>query len=108
MKQNFTSQEILLITGTTFSSRQWCKNDETEKSENSSENDMLQEACWNGLIGEMLPEISINSTVADPIYLWKVNVGQSFIELELGKTPQPADRYFSIDPYSFLELKSGN
>ena len=107
MKQDFTSQEILLITGTTFASRQWCKNDDTEKSGNNNENDMLQEACWNGLIGEMLPELaSVHDK--EPMYLWKVNVGQSFIELELGQSPRATDRYFSLDPYSFIDLQSKN
>lgn len=107
MKQDYTSQEILLLTGTSFSSRQWCKTDESEKSENSNERDMLEEACWNGLIGEMLPEIAADNK-ANGMYLWKVHVGQSFIELEMGKSPGLADPYFSIDPYYFIDLQFEN
>jgi hypothetical protein len=107
MKQDYTSQEVLLVTGTSFSSRQWCKTDESEKAENSNEHDLLQEACWNGLIGEMLPEIVADSK-ATGMYLWKVHVGQSFIELEMGKSPEQVDSYFSIDPYCFITVQSEN
>lgn len=107
MKQDYTSQEILLLTGTNFSSRQWCKTDESEKAGNSNESDMLQEACWNGLIGEMLPEIAADSKTTG-MYLWKVHVCKFFIELEMGKSPEPADPYFSIDPYYFIGIQSEN
>lgn len=107
MKQDYTSQEILLVTGTSFSSRQWCKTEESEKSEKSNEHDQLQEACWNGLIGEMLPEIAADSKITG-MYLWKVHVGQSFIELEMGRFPEPSDPYFSIDPYYFVSKQFEN
>jgi len=107
MKPNFTSQEILLVTGTTFSSRQYSKNDENGKTSNSNQEEMLQEACWNGLIGEMLPEISINDP-KDPLYLWKLHVGRSFIELELGKMPEAFEHYFSINPYYLSRVQCDN
>jgi hypothetical protein len=107
MKKESTSQEILLLTGTTFSLRQWSKTDESEKSENSNEHDLLQEACWNGMIGEMLPEIAADFNTTG-MYLWKIHVGQSFIELEIGQSPEPADPYFSIDPYYFSGVQFEN
>ncbi len=88
-------QEILLMTGTSFSSRQcWQKNEQ----EHLSESEQLQEACCNGLLPEMLPEICVANK---KIFLWQINENKSCIEIELGKFPEIKEKYFSIDPYSF-------
>ena len=57
MKNNSTQQEVLLITGSSFASRQYSERETPEGSKNLSANDKLKEACWNGLLKEMLPEI---------------------------------------------------
>ena len=56
MKTNSTQQEIILLTGTTFSAREWCER-ESNKENNLSDKEQLEEACWNGLLPEMLPEV---------------------------------------------------
>lgn len=108
MKTKSTQQEILLVTGTSFSARQWCKNDETAKSENFSEKEKLEEACWNGLLQEMLPEICKQEPGTEKLYLWQVRQVSSFLELELASFPEDKDPYFSIDPYSFIATTSEN
>jgi hypothetical protein len=102
MKTNSTQQEILLITGTSFSARQWCEKNETGNASNLSEQEKLQEACWNGLLREMLPEIFEQTEENKNLYLWKIKEASSFIELELGEFPESKDNYYSIDPYSFI------
>ena len=108
MKTNSIQQEILLITGTRFFSRQWCKNDEQVKPETLTEKEKLEEACWNGLLYEMLPEICVESAKRKDMYLWQIRSTESFLELELGEFPEERDSYFSIDPYSFLAATSEN
>jgi hypothetical protein len=48
----------------------------------------------------MLPEIC--EQVSGKLYMWQVWKTNSFIEIELGEIPEEKDKYYSIDPYSFL------
>jgi hypothetical protein len=105
MKTNSTQQEILLITGTSFSSRQ-CYQKEDEANENQlTEKQQLEEACWNGLLEYLLPEIYLHAD-DKKLYLWQIKEAASFIEIELGEQPEEKENYFSIDPYSFLPMRS--
>ena len=108
METKSTHQEILLVTGSGFFSQQWCKNDDYASPENRSGQENLEEACWNGLLQEMLPEICSHETGTEKLYLWQIRQVSSFLELELGSYPEEKDNYFSIDPYSFIATKSDN
>jgi len=108
METNSTQQEILLITGTSFSSRQLSEKDDLSDKKNLSDLEQLEEACVNGLLQEMLPEICARPKDANKIYLWGIKEGDSFIELDYSEFPAETDKYFSIDPYSFLLTKSFN
>ena len=105
MKTHSTQQEILLITGTTFSSRQCYEKDEGENQSGMSEVEQLEEACWNGLLPQMLPEIYEQPAGDKTLYMWQITEAASFLEIELGELPEEKERYFSIDPYSFLPMK---
>ncbi len=99
MKTTSTQQEILLLIGTNFSSRNCCENDDS-KQNHLTKGQQLEEACWNGLIQEMLPEIC--EKCGNKLFLWETIVTNSFIGIELGELPQEKEKHFSIDPYSFL------
>jgi len=105
MKTNSTQQEILLITGTSFSSRQCCDKDDTSK---FNEREKLENACWNGLLPDMLPEIFEQPSAAKKLYLWEIRETESFIEVEMGEYPEPRDNYLSLDPYAFLSAQTYN
>jgi hypothetical protein len=107
METHFTQQEILLITGTGFLQRPWCEK-ENSGSRQLTEKEQLEEACWNGLLQEMLPEIVERPSGGKKLYLWEIREASSFLELELGEFPVTTDKYFSIDPYSFLSTKLHN
>ena len=97
--EKITQQEILLITGTRFSSRQcWQKINDSPRL--ASEADQLQDACWDGLLKEMLPEIC---TTDKNIFLWQIRQNKCGLEIELGELPSEIDSYYSIDPYIMLE-----
>ena len=104
MKTESTHQEILLVTGTSFSSREWSQKDRDCKN-NFNDREQLEEACYNGLLEEILPEIFIKMPAEKKMYLWDIKQGNSFIELELGEIPGETDKLASIDPYSFLHLQ---
>ena len=49
MKTKSTQQEVLLITGTRFSSRQCQDKKDAGNPNRLTDNEMLEDACWNGL-----------------------------------------------------------
>jgi hypothetical protein len=108
METNSTQQEILLITGTSFASRGWSKMAEEDLPGRLNEKEQLEEACWNGLLAEMLPEICGSSATTQKLFVWKITEALSFLELDLGGYPAAKDQQFSIDPYCFLATQSCN
>ena len=105
MKATSTQQEILLMTGTSFSNRQSQEKADSDKSRNLSEKERLEEACWNGLLKEMLPEVFKEIDADKELYLWQIKEASSFIELVLAEFPEEKDRYLSLDPYAFLPVQ---
>ena len=99
MKTNSTQQEILLLINTNFSSRNCCEKDDSKQNHLTAAQ-LLEEACWNGLLQQMLPEIC--EECGNKLFLWQTRETNSFIEIELGDLPQEKEKHFSIDPYSFL------
>ena len=108
METNTTQQEVLIITGTTFSSRHLREKNNSPDSKNMSEMEQLEEACADGLLEEMLPELCARSAEAKRIYLWGIKEGDSFVEFDFSEFPEETDKYFSLDPYSFLSEKIFN
>ena len=100
MKTKYTHQEILLMTGTSFSARQWSEK-EPGRQNDLTEREQLEEVCWNGLLYEMLPEVNID-TQNKKMFIWKIQEAGSFIGLELGETPEVINKEISIDPYAFM------
>ncbi|HTS44521.1 MAG TPA: hypothetical protein VMH01_09005 [Puia sp.] len=95
-----TQQEILLITGTSFSQRNWSEKNVSDRRETDLE--QLEKACWNGLMKELLPEIFEKSSDGKELYLWNIVEAESFIGLDLSEYPGPIEKADSINPYYFL------
>lgn len=105
--ETILQQEILLMTGTSFSSRLYCQDIGTIN-KIYTETEHLQEACWNGLLPEMLPEICEWAFQNKTLYLWQVKENRSCIEIDIAEAPSMMERDFSIDPYAFLSVKFMN
>ena len=105
MKTNFTQQEILLCTGTSFSLQEFAETNDGLNYNHLTEKEKLEVACWNGLLPSMLPEVFQQQALNKKLYLWEIREGSSFIELELGEIHLEMEKQFSIDPYSFLPLQ---
>lgn len=101
MEANSTQQEILLLIGTKFSSRHYCEKDEKNKL-HLTQKEQLEEACWNGLLQYMLPELC--EATENKLYMWQVWETNSFIEIEMSEKPLEKEKHTSIDPYSFLPI----
>lgn len=109
MNSSTTQQEVLLITGTGFASRQYCEKDNPDASKNLSNNDKLKDACWNGQLKEILPEVFLLSGPEAKLYLWQMREALHFFALEMAEQPSSdIDTYFSIDPYFFLDTRGYN
>lgn len=108
MEKNFTQQEILLMTGTSFASRKWSERENKDDRKNLTEIEQLEQACWNGLLQYALPELYEGIADRQKMYLWQIRETTSFLELDLAEYPQETDHYFSIDPYTFMKERSRN
>lgn len=107
MKTNATQQEILLTTNSSFAHREWSEITEADSTHHSYKEE-FEKACWNGLVKELLPEIDAETTIGKKLWLWQIRETKSFLELELSDYPSPKEKYFSIDPYCFLQTRSAN
>ena len=103
MKTDTVNQEILLVTTTTFANKEWCEKNAQEGT-HQSPIEHLEEACWNGLLDELLPEIIEKSVFGKSLSMWQIRQCKSFLEIELGEYPVSIENYFSLDPYSFLPM----
>ena len=101
MKTISTQQEILLMTGTKFSAREWAEKNVEDKNKFSA-TEKLEDACWNGLLDEMLPEIIQKSPEGKKLFMWRIRYCQSFLEIELSESSPLIEGEFSIDPYFFV------
>ncbi len=101
MNKNSTYKEILLFTGTHFSSKQYSEKNGEETGKQFNEREQLKEACWNGLMPELLPEVFNKHEDTRNMFVWEVREEDSFIGLEMGDAPGSIDRFESIDPYRF-------
>ncbi len=92
--------------GTRFASGQLCIKDDNGQG-HLSQNEQLAEACWNGLLQEMMPEL-FDKIINTENFLWQIREGKRFLELEWSQLPGKKDGYYSIDPYDFLEAENFN
>jgi muramidase (phage lysozyme) len=100
-------QEILLMTNTSFSSREWCIKNETAEQKRLSKKEQLIQACWNGLAPKMLPEC-FDFTYDKSMILWGINDANVFIDLEFGDFVQVIEKVFSVNPYVFMQVQAYN
>jgi hypothetical protein len=103
MNTDILQQEILLLTGTTFSQRQLCENDARDDSNHLSETEKFEKACWTGLLNEMLPEIVANRK----LFIWQIADTEASLHIELSEYPSK-QKEFSINPYYFLKTPRHN
>lgn len=102
MKIQNLQQEILFFTGTTFAQKEFESKDPSS-GKNSSLEDALEQAFWDGLIFEMLPELDSKSANEEPKFLWQVNNYSSSLWMNLSNVPMLCDQQTSVDPYQFLK-----
>jgi hypothetical protein len=108
MAKNYTQVEVLLMTGTNFLAGNWIPKGDDPAARRLSDLEKLQEACWNGPLKTMLPEVWIKPASNGILYLWDIKEARAFLELELSEVPLPFDKRLSITPHSFLAFQEYN
>lgn len=98
-------QEIILVTGSHFATRQYCERDVADSHGKQSGEERFKDGCWNGLLKEILPEIFILSGNPPGLYLWQMREAQYILAMEMAEFPTQVDLHNSIDPYYFLEVQ---
>jgi hypothetical protein len=102
MKQETINYEILLLTGTSFASREFCSRDgEKDNAKKPSAIEQLEEACWAGMLFEILPELVKIGPAKNESFIWNVMAGKIFLCISIGSSPLLPEEETSIDPYLF-------
>lgn len=94
-------QEILFYTGTTFAQKELSSAEPLDRSA-SSKTDKFENAFWNGLLFELLPELKVTETGSSKLYLWQINSYGAYMRVTLCNSPGEVDYQHSMDPYLFF------
>ena len=106
IKQQTTNHEVLFFTNTRFSKKQFCEN--KCNGVDPSALSQLENACWNGMVFEILPDIIKSSSAKKDSYTWEVIPAKNFIEVKIGAVPYTVENSISLNPYLFLSIKNLN
>jgi len=101
MARYLNQQEVILITGSRFANRQHLEKDAEQSRGNQDEK--FREACWNGMLKEMLPEIFLMADEPSKLFLWQMREAQHVLALQMAEFPIEVDKVNSIDPYCFID-----
>ena len=96
MKPQHVHQEVLIFTNTTLSQKALCRKNSGNK--NSPAIEELQEAFWDGLLNELVPEI-MPSALHPKMIIWGVYAGQFYLLIDLADSPGITESILSIDPH---------
>jgi len=107
MNTSTHQKEILLVSNAGFFSKNWVKRNEAEADKHLTPKEKLIDACWNGLLPEMLPECfdTINDNA---LSLWEISDTNAFIDLDFWDGELKVEKEFSVNPYIFMEVKEYN
>ena len=104
-----TLQEVMIVNESGFAKRQYTeKKPDIKKESRLSGNDALKNACWNGELKNMMPEIFFMFAPDTKLFLWQMRECENVMTLEMSEEPVPLDFYSSIDPYCFMEIQEYN
>ena len=101
MKKQHIHQEILVSTRTTLAKKVLFETNESNK--NATPVEKFEEACWNGLLNEMISELMpYNLSQLEKIFIWGIRSGKSYLLVDLADAPFTIESLLSIDPCLFL------
>jgi hypothetical protein len=98
MKPQHIHQEVLIFTNTTLLQKALCKKSNDNK--HSSDTEELEEAFWDGLLNEMVPEI-MPSSPHPKMFICGIHARKFYLLIDLADTPGVAESVLSLDPHLF-------
>jgi len=108
MKAYNAQQEILLVIETNFSSMLWSESNQYSFASFISQNDYIEDACWNSILSEVLPELSQMQCPKQDLYLWEIRTCDHILKLCFAESVFERDNYLTIDPYLFRKILTYN
>ena len=108
MSKNSYIQEVIIVSGSRFANREYCEKNPQLKSQIPERNASLKEACWNGQLKDLLPEIFLPFNSDTKLFLWQMRECKNTVTMEFAERPVDLDFTTSIDPYCFMELQEYN
>ena len=106
MKQKTINLEVMLLTGTSSSNKQFSEKNNNHADDSYSSR--LQNACWNGLVFDIFPDIIKYPSRKNLSYTWEVVAAKSFIEAKIGSAPYDVEKGMSLNPHLFHSGKNIN
>jgi len=108
MNHDLPVREILLVINTSFAKRQLCERDTHTGYNHPDPAEQLAEACWNGLLNEMLPRTMRAPSCTVKLFCWQVEVKKSCLHICMGVCSPDMEMEFTLDPYLFLCVQKMN
>lgn len=103
-------QEIVIVSSSRFASREYVEKSSgsQEETKKQPKRDTLKDACWNGMLKDILPELFLHFSKDNNLFLWQMRECRNVFTVELADVPGDLDFQASIDPYCFMELQEYN
>jgi hypothetical protein len=98
-------QEILLSFNSGFLSMICPDKSKTEPKRQLLDVEKIEEACWNGLLKELFPEICSMTSSGKQMFIWGIRDYNTVMEIDIGEYPSAKDDYLGIDPYKFMATR---
>ncbi len=105
MKPQHVHQEVLIFKNTTLSQNALCRKNSSDRNNSAIED--LEEALWDGLLNELIPEM-MPSIWDVKIVIWGVYAGEFYLLIDLADSPGNTESIFSIDPIIISSLINMN
>lgn len=105
MKPQHVHQEVLIFKNTTLSQNALCRKNSSDRNNSAIED--LEEALWDGLLNELIPEM-MPSIWDIKIVIWGVYAGEFYLLIDLADSPGNTESIFSIDPIIISSLINMN
>lgn len=103
-----TQQEIIMVNGTGFAKRQYAEKKPSQAINHKSQPDQFKQACWNGDLKEIMPELFFMFPSDVKLFMWQMRDCENIFTMEMSEEPTELDFYASIDPYCFMEVQEYN
>lgn len=106
MSHRIGQQEIILSFKSDYLSMKYAEKFSTDSPGLSMDVEKIEEACWNGLLKEILPEICDMTFSGRQMFIWGIRDYNSIMEIDIGECPSAKDDYLCIDPYKFMATRT--